>query len=149
MKVLNHLIVAATAVVALNVTLFTQAGEPRTMAKSSRASSLLASPRYLEEHPELLRGQATEGETSPFKTNHSARHTENIALASSPRFREEHPELRWTMAAGGQLMARNGAEKARLGKFAQVKALAASPRFREEHPEFSRGEPVFEVAPLM
>src|SRR6478672_11770252 len=57
-------------------------------------SALLSSPRYLEEHPELLRVAAphaivTSKSTTPLMTAVP----QNRALTSSPRYREEHPEI--------------------------------------------------------
>jgi hypothetical protein len=136
MKNLNQLLVAATVAFALNVALATQA---------SNNTALLHSPRYLEEHPELLRGQPSGRES---KTVYQAKATENIALANSPRFREEHPELRWSTPAPVESVARNVGESERLSKLTENRALANSPRFREEHPELLHIQPVYEIAPL-
>ena len=135
MKTLNHLLVAAATAFALNVALATEA---------SNNTALLHSPRYLEEHPELLRGQSSGRES---KTVYQARLTENIALANSPRFREAHPELQVTPSPD-QSLARNASDRDRLSKLTENKALANSPRFLEEHPRLSNVEPVYEIAPL-
>ena len=135
MKTLNHLLLAAAAAFTLNVA-------PATAAPNNTA--LLHSPRYLEAHPELLRGQPSGGES---KTVYQARLTENIALANSPRFREAHPELRVTPSAD-QSLAQNVSASDRLSKLTQNRAFAASPRFVELHPELSRSTPVYQIAPL-
>ena len=134
MKTLNHLLVAAAAAFALNVALATEA---------SNNTALLHSPRYLEEHPELLRWQPSGRESN---TVYQARLTENIALANSPRFREAHPELQVTPP--DQSLAPNASERDRLSQLTENKALANSPRFLEEHPELLHVEPVYEIAPL-
>ena len=72
-----------------------QAGGPFAVAQSSRNAVLLASPRYLEEHPEVLRTKSSGGESPVLLTDRPAKLTENIALTNSPRFREAHPDLRW------------------------------------------------------
>jgi len=134
MKTLNYLLVAAAAGFALNVALATEA---------SNNTALLHSPRYLEEHPELLRGQSSGRES---KTVYQAKLTENIALANSPRFREAHPELQVTPP--DQSLAQNVSKRDRLSQLTENKALANSPRFLEEHPELLHVEPVYEIAPL-
>jgi len=147
MKTLNGLLMTGAALITVNLAIATQAGEPSTLPKSLN-KALLASPRYLEEHPELLRGQQAAGESPALNPGHLATVTENNALAHSPRFREEHPELRWAMPSAQESVAQNGRDGDRLSKLLENKALAASPRFREEHPELLRREPLFEIAPL-
>ncbi|HWC60234.1 MAG TPA: hypothetical protein VHC44_11120 [Verrucomicrobiae bacterium] len=136
MKTLNHFLVAAVAAFTLNAA-FT--------AEASNNTALLHSPRYLEEHPELLRGQSVDRAST---TIHHAKLTENIALANSPRFREAHPELRWATPLPDQSLTRNASESERLSKLTENKALANSPRFLEEHPELLHVEPAVEIAPL-
>jgi|SRR5579885_1870125 hypothetical protein len=135
MKTLNHLLVAAVVAFTLNA----------AFAVESKNTALLHSPRYLEEHPELLRGQSSGQES---KTVYQAKLTENVALANSPRFREAHPELRWATSSPEQSLSRNVSESERLSKLTENKALANSPRFLEEHPELLHVEPVYEIAPL-
>jgi hypothetical protein len=136
MKTLKHLLVAAVATFAFNAAF---------AAEASRNTALLTSPRYLEEHPELLRGQTFGGES---KIASQAKLTGNIALANSPRFREAHPELRWAASSSEQSSARSISPGERRRKLTANQALAASPRFREQHPEILRMQPVFQVAPL-
>ena len=119
MKTLKHLLVAAVAAFTFNAAF---------AAEASKNTALLTSPRYLEEHPELLRGQTFSGES---KIASQAKLTGNIALANSPRFREAHPELRLSSSSAEQLPARQVSESERRGKLTANKALAASPRFRE------------------
>jgi len=135
MKTLNYLLVAAVTTFTLNVALATEA---------SNNIALLHSPRYLEEHPQLLRGQSFGRES---KAVYQAKLTENIALANSPRFREAHPELRVTPLAD-QSVAQNVSGSDRLSKLTENRALATSPRFLEAHPELLYSKPVFEIAPL-
>jgi len=148
MKTLNGLLMAAAAVLTVNLAIATQAGEPSTLAKSPQNKAVLKSPRYLEEHPELLRGQSSGVESPALKSEQLTKVTENSALAHSPRFREEHPELRWAIASAEQSVAQRTSEKDRLRKLTENKASAASPRFREEHPELLRSETQIESAPL-
>lgn len=135
MKTLNHLLITAVAAFWVNAAFATTA--PNT--------ALLHSPRYVEAHPELLRGQTSGGES---KKIYQSRLTENIALANSPRFREAHPELRREVSSQNQSLAVNASETERLNKLTENRALAASPRFVEQHPELRSGQRVFEVAPL-
>jgi len=85
MKKLNHLLL--TMACGFGVALSAQGREV-----SPNNTALLASPRYLEEHPELLRIPSSQ-EPSALQRDRLARLTENTALANSPRFLEEHPEL--------------------------------------------------------
>src|SRR6266436_7154633 len=129
----------------VNMALATLAGEPDSIASSTKNTALLASPRYLEEHPELLRTPLSREKASTLQTNRLATVTEHTALANSPRFREAHPELRWAMPSGQEPVAQAVSESERLKKLTENKALANSPRFREEHPELLRTESVFEI----
>lgn len=136
MKTLNHVLVAATAAFTLNVALATT---------PSNNTALLHSPRYLEEHPELLRMQSL-GRVS--QAVPLAKLTRNIALANSPRFREEHPELRWVQPALDRSVAQNASESDRFAKLTENRALTHSPRFLEEHPELLRSKGIAEIAHL-
>jgi hypothetical protein len=146
MKTLNSLLVAAAAAVTLGATFSAQAGEAGVPSTLSRNTAVLASPRYLEEHPELLRGKPSGWESPSIKAERVAKLTENAALANSPRFREEHPELRWLGSSPDYNQAIS--ERDRLNKLTENAALANSPRFREEHPELLHVEPMIEIAPL-
>ena len=148
MKILNHLSVAAAVALTVNSALTTQAGGPHTLAKLTTNKALLHSPRYLEEHPELLRPAESEQRerSTMHKRDSAAKLSANTALAHSPRFREEHPELLWATSPAQQRMAQS--ETDRLTKLTENKALTNSPRFREEHPELLRSGPEFEIAPL-
>jgi hypothetical protein len=146
MKTFKHIILVAAAALTVNIVPATQAGEPSALAESSKNTALLHSPRYREEHPEVLRTGSAFVESTEHKTKRLAELTENSALANSPRFREEHPELRWVASPAEPRQAINEVE--RLRKLTENTALANSPRFREEHPELLRGEPEFEIAPL-
>jgi hypothetical protein len=145
MKTLNSLLAVATAVT-LTTSFSAQAGEPGSPSKLSRNVAVLASPRYLEEHPELLRAQPSGLESAAINADRLANLTENAALANSPRFREEHPELRWSGSAPEYQQAFS--ETDRLWKLTENAALANSPRFREEHPELLHAESAVEIAPL-
>ena len=140
MKSLNYLLIAAAVATMANVAPATQAGERHPWAKLTPNKAILHSPRYLEEHPELLR--ATQDEQSSARKTHSlANLNRNSALANSPRFREEHPELLWTNPSPGRTTASEQ-------ELTENKALVNSPRFREQRPELLRGGPAVEIAPL-
>jgi hypothetical protein len=145
MKTLKQLLTTVTFLLAANMLFAAETDKTAIPSKSSKNTALLASPRYLENHPELLRGQSSVGEA---KTANKAKPTENIALANSPRFREAHPELRWTTSSADQMLAQNTSQSERLSQLTQNKALAASPRFLEQHPELLHSKPVFEMAPF-
>src|SRR5882762_11926230 len=101
MKKQNLIVVAAITAMSLNLGTPVRAGEP-LRSSGSRNVALLNSPRFLEEHPELLRASPSANGTRAMgerKAERLAGLTANGALASSPRFREEHPELRWTSPA--------------------------------------------------
>src|SRR5260221_9215180 len=148
MKTLNHLLLAAAAVLTVSRALTTQAGEPSTLAKSPQNTVLLASPRYLEAHPELLREQWSGLKSPAHKTDQLVELAKNTALVNSPRFRESHPELRWTPLSSDQIVAQNISRSDQLKKLTQNKALANSPRFIEQHPGLLPSEPMIEIAPL-
>ena len=148
MKSLNHLSVAAAVALTVNVALTTPAGEQHKLAKLTTNKALLHSPRYLEEHPELLRPADSEQreQSTIHKRDSLAKLSANTALAHSPRFREDHPQLLWATSPAEERTAAR--ETHRLVNLTENKALANSPRFREEHPELLRGGPELEIAPL-
>ena len=148
MKRLNHLALTVASAAALGMALPAQAGEAIAGAKTPKDTARLSSPRYLEEHPELLHGSSFREESPGLHKDRLARLTGNTALANSPRFQEEHPELRWVLPPGQQFIPPTISQRERLEKLTENTALANSPRFLEEHPELLRREPGFEVAPL-
>lgn len=148
MKSAKSLLLAVAAVVTLNATISAQAAEPNALPQFPKNRALLASPRYLEAHPELLRMRSSERDSGTLSTDRLAMLTENKALSNSPRFRELHPELRWTPATAERLTAKSASERATPKKLTENKALATSPRFKEAHPELLRVERSFEIAPL-
>lgn len=148
MKTLNHLLLTAVAVFTVSGALTTQAGEPSILAKTTKNTALLTSPRYLEEHPEILREQWSGQKSPAHNTDQLAKLTENTALANSPRFREAHPELQWAAFPSDQTVAQNSSQSDRLSKLTQNKALANSPRFIEQYRGLLHNEPVIEIAPL-
>jgi hypothetical protein len=136
------IVVAAT----VGGSLSAQTCKPSASPVLTDNAALLSSPRYQEEHPELLRGQPSSEETPALRAKQLAALSENVALANSPRFREIHPELLLPAASAERLEAFSKADRG--GKLTENRALAASPRYREEHPELSRGQNVFEIAPV-
>lgn len=148
MKSAKSLLLAVAAVVTLNTTTSAQAAEQNARPQSPKNRALLASPRYLETHPELLRMRSPDRESRTLNADRLAMLTENKALSNSPRFRELHPELRWTPASAERLTAESASNRSTSKKLTENKALAASPRFKEAHPELLRGERSFEIAPL-
>ena len=148
MKRLNHLVLTVASAAALGMALPLQARESLAGVKTPQDTARLSSPRYLEEHPELLRMPSSGAEPSVLPRDRLAKLTENTALANSPRFQEEHPELRWVLPPGQQFIPATVSQRERLEKLTENTALANSPRFLEAHPELLRREPWFEVAPL-
>jgi hypothetical protein len=148
MKPLKYLLLAVAAATTFGAALSAQAEQPFAIVRSPQNAALLASPRYLEAHPELLRVPSVRRESTIVQMDRQATLAKNTALASSPRFREAHPELRWSSSPTEQLAKRNVSRSAQWNTLTSNKALAASPRYREQHPELLRGQPVFEIAPL-
>jgi hypothetical protein len=144
MKKWNHFMLFA-AVTTMGVSLSAQTCQLPASVQLTANAALLASPRYREEHPELLRAWTSDQETPAYQAQRLVKLTENAALANSPRFLEEHPEL--LRAALPEQDTQASSKGDRLRKLTENKALAASPRFREKHPELLRIESVSEAAP--
>jgi hypothetical protein len=145
MKKWNQLmLIVATATV--GASLSAQTCKPSAIAGLTDNAALLSSPRYREEHPELLRCPPPREMTAALEAQRLAALTENTALANNPRFLEEHPEL--LRAGFATEQPQSVSEADRLRKLTENKALAASPRFREVHPELLHAQPVFEIAPV-
>jgi hypothetical protein len=145
MKKWNRLMLIV-AVATAGVSLSAQTCKPSAGAELTDNAALLSSPRYREEHPELLRARQPGEENPALEARRLAALTENTALANSPRFLEDHPELLRAGFAAEQPQSVSEAD--RLRKLTENKALADSPRFREVHPELLRAQPVFEIAPV-
>jgi hypothetical protein len=137
MKSLNHLLVAAVAVLTVNASM---GDESRTVAAARYNAAFLTSPRYLEKHPELQRTQSARRELRALRPEM------NVALANSPRFREQHPEFRFGLGSTRPAIPANVSGK--LPRLTENKALATSPRYLEEHPELQRRSASFEIAPF-
>jgi hypothetical protein len=133
MKRFNRRLLAIAVATTFGVALSVQAGNPPATDAPTRNAALRASPRYLEEHPELLSGRLTAAQTQTLHARPPATVTHNAALANTPRYLEDHPGLRTGMASTPRV--HRVTESERLDKLTKNKALAASPRFREEHPE--------------
>jgi hypothetical protein len=146
MKTLNHILIAAAAL--LLTVGASQADEPRADALTRQNSALLSSPRYLEEHPELLRSSSAARQSNSVSVKQSVETPVNIALANSPRFREQHPEYRFATVSPARTIASRINPAEQLRRLTQNRALAANPRFREQHPELLQLEPSFEIAPI-
>jgi len=128
------MLVVAAATFGLSLTAQTCEASANTQLTDNAA--LLSSPRYREDHPELLRGGPS-GEPSPApQAQRLAVLTRNAALASSPLFREEHPEF--LRAASSQEQAQVVRQTDQPRKLTVNKALEASPRYRETHPSRQR-----------
>jgi hypothetical protein len=145
MKKWNHLMLIV-AVATVGVSLPAQASNPSASGRLTDNAALLSSPRYLEDHPELLRGWPNGRDISVVKAQQFPALTDNIALAGSPRYEEKHPELLRSLSPAEQHQA--DSEATRMRKLTENSALAATPRFREVHPELLRAQPVFEIAPV-
>ncbi len=137
------LIVATTMV---GASLSAQTCKPSASAELTDNAALLSSPRYLEDHPELLRPRPSREESPALKAQRLAVLTENAALANSPRFLEDYPAL--LRSAYSTNLSQTVSQADQLKKLTENKALAASPRFLEVHPELLHAQPVFEIAPV-
>lgn len=146
MKTLNHILIAAGA--ALLTVSTSQADEPRANSAAHENTALLSSPRYLEEHPELLRTPSVGRKSHPVSTKRSVETAVNTALVNSPRFREEHPQFRFAPVSEEEAIAEQISETERLRRLMENRALASSPRFREQHPELLRVAPSYDIAPM-
>ncbi len=141
MKMTNRifLVVAAAAAFTLNA----DAGSSAAVCCASVPTNhgLAASPRYLEEHPELLRvpQSVQESEAKAARVRKElAQLTENRALATSPRFVEEHPELLRVSPSAEEAQASAARIQKQLAKLMENRAWAGSPRAREEFPALTR-----------
>jgi hypothetical protein len=143
MKKWNHLMLIAAAA-SIGVSLSAETCKPSANSQLTDNVALLSSPRYREDHPELLRSVASGNDTSARKAQRLAALTKNVALANSPRFREEHPELLWAAISEEHAQAASDADRSR--KLTENAALEDSPRFRETHPELSLVQSVPEIA---
>jgi hypothetical protein len=146
MKKWNHLMPIVT-IASIGMSASAQTHKPSTGVELTENAALLSSPRYREEHPELLRGRAPREETPAREAQRftGKQQTDNAALLSSPRYLEDHPELLRRVANVEATPAR---EAQRLAALTKNAALVNSPRFREEHPELlltglSEGPPQF------
>ena len=141
MKTTNRiLLVAAAAAFTLNASV--SGAESASPARVPTNQALAASPRYLEEHPELLRipQPVEESEARAARARKQlAQLAENRALANSPRFLEEHPELLRTPPSAEAAYAKAARIRKQLAKLMENRAWAASPRVREEFPWLTRG----------
>lgn len=108
---------------------------------SLKNRALAASPRFLEQHPELLRPQPSVEETEAKDARireQLAKLMENRALATSPRFLEQHPELLRSQPSAEEAAAKDARIRAQMAKLMENRALVASPRFREQFPAVAR-----------
>lgn len=123
-------ILTATAA-ALAVSLNLHAGSP-----GSANRALAHSPRYIEEHPELIRGTARSSALHEVKPESvGTKLTTNRALAASPRYLEEFPGL-----ARVDVASRPGRDANDVpSEVLQNKAFVASPRVQEQFPSLMRG----------
>src|SRR5271170_468709 len=96
MKTKHQILLVATCV---------SSPHPGDAARAPINQALTASPRYREDHPELLR-MPDAGEKSEARWSRSreyiAKLAENRALASSPRFLEVHPDLLFATISEGR-----------------------------------------------
>jgi enoyl-CoA hydratase/carnithine racemase len=103
--------------------------------------AVAASPRALEQFPELARQSSARTEVLPLTGGVVATVKKNRALAASPRMREQFPEL-----ARGEQPATAASEKIGSGvnplaEVARNAALARTPRMLEQFPELARSYP--------
>lgn len=92
MKTNKKLLLLATTAGLLGLTLGLSAAPPSGPAQVSKNRAVLASPRTLEEFPELARSAPPQDETRS-KQSRLVELTRNRAVAASPRVLEEFPWL--------------------------------------------------------
>jgi hypothetical protein len=138
MKTKHQILLVATTVAAFALNACVSSPHPGDAARAPINQALTASPRYREDHPELLRMPDT-GEKSEARWTRSreyiAKLAENRALASSPRFLEDYQELLRTPETIDESEAKWARSREHLAKLAENRALATSPRFLEVHRE--------------
>lgn len=113
--------------------------------------AVLASPRTLEQFPEVLRTRrAAEGTVvrSISPADRLVQLSGSGASAASPRFREENPELLRVSPSRAASLVRAANKTESLTVVVKNGAVANSPRFLEEHPEVPRAAAVIQIAPL-
>jgi enoyl-CoA hydratase/carnithine racemase len=100
-----------------------------------------ASPRALEQFPELARQASARTECSPRTGGVLATIKKNHALAASPQMREQFPELARGEQPAAAASGQPGSGVNPLAEVARNAALARSPRMLEQFPELARGYP--------
>ena len=138
----TNLILLASAVMALSMDGGVLGSEPACSPSSSMNRALLASPRYLEEHPQFRFVPPSDEETLAKSAQIQRQMSQlmaNRALANSPRFLEEHPELLRAAPSAEEAQAKDARIERQLAKLMANRAWAASPRAREEFPALARG----------
>jgi len=141
MKTKINLFALAATTAALSMGITTGSGQLSDNVEPPKNRAVSASPRFLEEHPELLRVPPSVEETSARAARireQMAKLTKNRALATSPRFLEEHPELLRPQPSVKETKAKDARIRAQMAKLMENRALVASPRFREEFPGVAR-----------
>lgn len=131
---------AVAAVCTLNAGV--RGAEPVRPTPAATNKALAASPRYLEEHPELLRAppSAQEAHAKAARTRRRlAKLIETRAVANGPRFLEENPELLRPPISAEEAQAKFTRIARQQARLEENRAWTASPRVREEFPWLARG----------
>jgi hypothetical protein len=131
MKKWNQLMLTVAAI-SVSLSLSAQTHGQFCVSASAENIALLASPRYREEHPEVVRLGPSCVESAEQVAPQLAVITMNTALANSPRFKEEHPEL---LRTGTASVDSSALEAKHLVELLKNAALVRSPRFKEVHAE--------------
>ena len=131
MKTTDRILFLTAAVAALTLSAGARGSESVSSARVPTQQGLAASPRYLEEHPELSRIPQS-GEASKAKTA-------NRGFATSPRFLEMHPELLRPQSSAEKAQSKVVRIRMQLARLMENRAWAASPRALERFPSLMRG----------
>ena len=137
MKTNDYLSLLALVVTAWFLMSSTGIAQSVDVVAQPKNRAIANSPRFLEEHPALLRtplsAEALRARAQR-RTEHLAKLTRNRALAASPRFLEEHPELLRKPPTLVEIQGQAERMSQRLHELRKNTAVAASPRVIEEFP---------------
>ncbi len=141
MKIKKHVIFTAAFFVFIGLYRAAAGPGPADFGRSQTNPLTTASPRYLEDHPELLRGSPSPEETTARLERYRTYLTklmENSAIAHSPRILEEYPELQRVPKSGDAFQTAAIRRAKQMAKLLKNQAWANSPRVREEFPGYLR-----------
>ena len=138
MKIKKHVSFKAAFLVFVGLYRAAAGPGPADFGRNQTNPLTMTSPRYLEDHPELLRVSPSPKEAAARLEQYRTYLTElmaNLAFSHSPRILEEYPELqRVSISAEASQTAVIRREK-RMATLLKNQAWVNSPRAREEFPD--------------